>query len=274
MPAPLRSLLLIIPIAVALLSACERAEEPRAQVPDGDVVAVVNDVAITETEFQEFLALQRMNRPAENLPREQVLDEMISMELLRQAALERGLDRDPEILRQLERSRTNLMVGALLDQWLGNGHTDDELRAEYDRQLESLDRQEYKARHILLDTEADARTVIEALEEGADFEEMAREHSTGPSGPMGGDLGWFTADGMVPEFSNAVRLLEPGTYTKEPVQSDFGWHVILLEDMRMAEPPPFEVVRSRLEQILDNRMIQENIEDLRGRADIEIRQEP
>ncbi|OOG25949.1 peptidylprolyl isomerase [Thioalkalivibrio denitrificans] len=266
-----RRALFALLVVLALLGGCERAEEPRTQVSDADAVAVVNDVVITREEFEEFLALQRMSRPAEDLQREQVLDEMISLELLRQAAVERGLDRDPEILRQVERSKTNLMVGALLEDWLGPEYTEEQLRAEYDRQVRDIDREEFKARHILLDTEEDAEAVIRELEEGADFEAMAREHSTGPSGPMGGDLGWFTANQMVSEFSDAVRALEPGTFTREPVQSDFGWHVILLEDTRTAEPPPFEAVRSRLEEILDNRIIQENIEDLRQRADIEIR---
>lgn len=269
-----RSFCLTLPatlLALILLSACDRAESPQAAAPEGEVIAVVNGVAITDAEFQEFLALQRMNRPGENLQSDQVLDEMINMELLRQAAAERGLDRNPDILRQVERSRTNLMVGALIDEWLSQDYTEEQLRAEYDRQLEGLDRQEYKARHILLDTDADARAVIEALNAGGDFQELAREHSTGPSGPMGGDLGWFTADGMVPEFSQAVREMEPGTYTREPVQSEFGWHVILLEDTRVAEPPPFEVVRERVGQILDNRLMQERVEELRAKADIEKR---
>lgn len=266
-----RTILPALCLAILLLSACDRSEPPQAQPPAGDVVAMVNDVAITEAEFEEFLMLQRRSRPEDNLQREQVLDEMINMELLRQAAVAQGLDRDPEVLRQVERSRTNLMVGVLLDDWLGGGHSEEQLRAEYERQLEGLDRQEYKARHILLDTEDDAREVIEALDGGADFEELAREHSTGPSGPMGGDLGWFTADGMVPEFSEAVRALETGTYTRDPVHSDFGWHVILLEETRTAEPPPFEMVRDRVEQILDNRVIQDNIEALRSGAEIEIR---
>jgi peptidyl-prolyl cis-trans isomerase C len=271
MTSRLPHIILALFLAVALLTACDRAEEPRAQVPDGDVIAVVNGVAITGAEFQEFLSLQRMTRPDENLQPEQVLDEMVNLELLRQAAAERGLDRDPEIMRQVERSRTNLMVGALFEDWLGQDYTEEQLRAEYDRQIATLDRQEYKARHILLDSEADARDIIEALDAEADFEELARAHSTGPSGPMGGDLGWFTADGMVPAFSDAVRAMEPGSYSSQPVQSDFGWHVILLEDTRIAEPPPFESVRDRVQQILDNRIIQENIEDLRRQADIEIR---
>jgi peptidyl-prolyl cis-trans isomerase C len=271
MRTPFPLLLSAALLAMALLSGCERAEEPRTAIPEGEIVAVVNGVAITDADFQEFFTLQRMNRPTENLQAEQVLDEMVNMELLRQAAVEKGLDRDPDILRQVERSRTNLLVGALIDDWLSQEYTDEQLQAEYERQLEGLDRQEYKARHILLDTEEEAHAIIEALEQEGDFEELAREHSTGPSGPMGGDLGWFSADSMVPEFSDAVRAMEPGTYSSEPVQTDFGWHVILLEETRTAEPPPFEMVRARIAQILDNRVLQERVEALRQKAEIEIR---
>jgi len=256
-------------MAALLLTGCGRDDDPRAD-SNGTVVAMVNDQAITEADFQDFLNLQRMTRPGENLSPEEVLDEMINMELLRQAALERGLDKDPEILRQVERSRTNLIVGALIDTRMDQQYTDEQLRAEYERQVQAIEREEYKARHILLDSETEAREVIEALNAGGDFEDLAREHSTGPSGPMGGDLGWFTADSMVPPFSEAVRALDKGTYSSEPVQTEFGWHVILLEDTRRSEPPPFEAVRDRIGQILDNRALQEYIAELRAAAKVEI----
>ncbi|WP_018954559.1 peptidylprolyl isomerase [Thioalkalivibrio sulfidiphilus] len=257
-------------LAAALITGCGRGEAPQAQI-NGEAIAVVNGVAISEADFQDFLNLQRMTRPGESLLPDEVLDEMINMELLRQAALQQGLDKDPDIQRQVERARTNLMVGALIDRRLDQEYTEEQLRAEYDRQIQAIERTEYKARHILLDSEADAREVIVALEAGGDFQALAREHSTGPSGPMGGDLGWFTLDAMVPAFSQAVQAMEKGSYSSEPVQTEFGWHVILLEDTRSSEPPPFEAVRDRVAQILDNRALQDYIGDLRAAAKIEVK---
>jgi peptidyl-prolyl cis-trans isomerase C len=130
---------------------------------------------------------------------------------------------------------------------------------------------EYKASHILVNEEEQARKIIEQLNQGANFAELAREHSTDSSGKDGGDLGWFLPQQMVAPFGQAVGQLEKGSYTSEPVKTQFGWHVIKLEDSRQAEPPAFEEVMGRLEQMLQQRQIGEYIQALKDSADISIK---
>ena len=130
--------------------------------------------------------------------------------------------------------------------------------------------EEHHARHILLETEEAAREVIALLDGGADFAELAKERSTGPSGPKGGDLGYFTADQMVPEFSQAAAALEPGQHSAEPTKTQFGWHVIKLEDRRTSAPESLEEVEPQLRQQLARDVLETVLDGLRDGAEIEI----
>jgi peptidyl-prolyl cis-trans isomerase C len=133
--------------------------------------------------------------------------------------------------------------------------------------------QEYKASHILVETEEKAGEIIEKLNEGADFGELAKEHSKDTSATQGGDLGWFTPEVMVEPFSQAVTQLKEGEYTRQPVQTQFGWHVIRLEEVREATPPSIEEVRPQIVQRLQSQMISDYLEKLREQAEVEIRVE-
>ena len=145
-----------------------------------------------------------------------------------------------------------------------NPATDEEMQAMYDEQIGLAPPTEFKARHILVATQGEAAEIITQLDGGADFAELAKEKSTGPSGPSGGDLGWFPPERMVAEFSQAVQALEDGAYSKEPVQTQFGWHVILREESRDAAPPPFDSVRDALKQNVEGQKLQDYLESLRG----------
>ena len=140
----------------------------------------------------------------------------------------------------------------------------------YDEQFGNYTGTEYKASHILVKTEEEASALITELAEGADFAELAKEHSTGPTGPKGGDLGWFDADQMVPAFSEAVKGMEKGAYSKEPVNTQFGWHVILLQDTREAEPPTFEEVKPQLATQLQQQAVARYVAELRQNAKVEL----
>jgi peptidyl-prolyl cis-trans isomerase C len=147
--------------------------------------------------------------------------------------------------------------------------------ARYETFLEeNPPKQEIKARHILLENEEDAKAVIEALDGGADFAELAKERSTGPSGANGGDLGFFTADMMVADFSDAAFALEPGSYSAEPVQTQFGWHVILVEETREGAQPPLDEVREQLVAELQTQAVQEMLTELRAAAGVENLRDP
>ena len=134
---------------------------------------------------------------------------------------------------------------------------------------EQTGREEAHALHILLDTEDQAKAVIAELDKGGDFAALAKQHSTDPGGAEGGDLGWFSAEQMVPEFSQAAFALAPGTYSKEPVKSQFGWHVILLADKRTSEAPPFEQLRDQLASEMTRELINEKLKALRSGVEVE-----
>ncbi|MGD2112724.1 MAG: peptidylprolyl isomerase, partial [Gammaproteobacteria bacterium] len=142
----------------------------------------------------------------------------------------------------------------------------------YDTQV-GVPGKEYKARHILVETEDEAKDIITRLDDGVDFSELAKEKSTGPSGPSGGELGWFGAGQMVKPFADAAAAMEKGTYSKTPVQTEFGWHVIMLDDMRDSTPPPFDDVKERLKVLLTNQNLQQHISELRESASIDLKTE-
>jgi peptidyl-prolyl cis-trans isomerase C len=149
--------------------------------------------------------------------------------------------------------------------------TDDSLRTRYEEYLAANPPvSEQRARHILVANEDEAREVIVKLDGGADFAELAKEISTGPSGERGGDLGYFTAEQMVPEFSTAASALEPGQYSKDPVQTQFGWHVIMLEDRRDVAPASFEEMEPQLRQDFTRENVEIVLKELRDKATVEI----
>jgi len=200
--------------------------------------------------------------------REQFRNEVADLYLLAEEAEAAGLDKDPEVAAQIKLQRMSTLASALAGNYLEeNPPTEVELRAEYNAQVAGYQPQQYKARHILVETEDEASAVIAELDGGADFAELAKEKSTGPSGPNGGDLGWFPPDSMVKPFSDAVVALEDGNYTSEPVQTQFGWHVILREDSRETEAPSFEEVKDRLAPVVEQKKLQAYLDGLRSSND-------
>ena len=152
-----------------------------------------------------------------------------------------------------------------------DGMTDADVRARYDQEVAATPpEKEVKARHILVDSEEQAKAVIGELDEGKDFIELAKEKSTGPSGPQGGDLGYFGRGRMVPEFEEAAFALEPGTYTKEPVKSQFGWHIIKVDDVRDVAPPPFEQVADQIRRVLLQERYLALVTEAREAANVEV----
>lgn len=196
---------------------------------------------------------------------EQVRSQLTDIYLLSDQPRAAELREGPRLKAQIELQTRAMLAQAVATEFVANNQaTEEEMQALYARQVEGSSPMEFKARHILLKTQGEAVDVIAQLEDGADFVELAKEKSTGPTGPSGGDLGWFPPDRMVSEFSEAVQALEDGAYSKAPVQTQFGWHVILREDSRESVPPPFESVRDSLKQQIEARKLQEYIESLRS----------
>jgi peptidyl-prolyl cis-trans isomerase C len=232
------------------------------------VVATVNGEPVTQSEVEGYLA--QHNLPPQE--RERAVGEVIARELVYQDAVAKQLAAKPEVKQRLEELRRQVLLGAALQEALrANPVTEEALRKAYEEGVAQFDATEYKARHILLEKEAEAKAVIDQLEKGADFAKLAAEKSTDPAGRNGGDLGWFSPQQMVPPFSKALATLDKGKYTKQPVQTDFGWHVILLEDTRKAEPPALELVREKLAESLRQQHVAEYVQGLREKAKVEIK---
>jgi peptidyl-prolyl cis-trans isomerase C len=201
-----------------------------------------------------------------------VLNELISLELMRQESVSKGLNALPMVVAALDQQERTALAGAAIKDFMNSNPVSDEAAQElYDAQV-GKSAKEFNARHILVETEDEAKAVIAQLDKGSDFSELAKEKSTGPSGSSGGKLGWFGAGQMVAPFSEAAAKLNKGEYTKEPVQTQFGWHVIILDDTRESTPPPFEDVKDRLKMLLANQQLQQHVEELKNSATIEIKE--
>ena len=231
-------------------------------------VADVNGTAITQADIDAYAKQRQQLRPGK-VSAEQLKNEVIGKVLVYQDAVSKGLDKDPVLLDRIERLRREIIVSDALDVY-ANEHpvSDEEMQRVYDEAVAQTAGNEYKARHILVESEDDAKAIIVELDGGADFAELAKSKSTGPSGKQGGDLGWFRAGTMVKPFSDATAKMEKGSYTKTPVKTQFGWHVILLEDVRPLTPPPLDDVRPQLKQQLEQIKLQAYVEELREKATI------
>ncbi len=265
--------LLLVLISVGFIFGCkgEKASESSDSmvVDNSGEFAKINDEVITNNEFQAYAKAKRASQPEANFSDKVIADELIATELLRQEAVNAGIADRPEIIEQIKRQESNILINTLMTEKFADlSFTEEELKAEYDRLLNLSDFNEYKARHILLQTEEDANAVIEELKAGANFEELAKAKSQGPSAPNGGDLGWFKAETMVPAFAQAVREMEKGVYSSAPVNTRFGWHVILLEDKRTTEQPKFEDVKQNIQQNLTRQTVEEYVDDLEANATI------
>lgn len=236
------------------------------------VVATVNGKPITQRTVDEYVKMRNSRQPNAPASQEQVVNELVNSELLYQQALKEKLEKKPDIRHAIELQRKNVLITAALREYLEKHPISEaELKKEYDKRVAASNVEEYKARHILTKTEAEAKDIIAQLNKGADFAKLAKEKSIGPSAKQGGDLGWFTVDRMVPEFSAAVAKLKKGEYTKEPVKTQFGWHVIQLEDERKMEPPSFDQVKGQLANMLRNQQVHTYINELRNKAKIDIK---
>ncbi len=236
---------------------------------DSGEYAKVNDVVISKNDFEQFSKAKRATQPEANFSDTEILDELVATELLRQEAVKQGIDNRPEIIEQIKRQESNILINTLITEKFGDlSFSEEELKAEYDRLISLNDTNEYKARHILLQTEDDAKAIIEELKGGADFIELAKQKSQGPSAPNGGDLGWFKSNTMVPPFAEAVQTMDKGAYSTSPVNTRFGWHVILLEDKRTSEQPAFDDVKVEIQRALTRKTIEDYVDELQSNASI------
>ncbi|MDF1794469.1 MAG: peptidylprolyl isomerase [Thalassobaculaceae bacterium] len=248
---------------------------PADATPSVELSTVVARVGDEEVTLGELMAM-RSQLPAQyqQVPLEAIYEPMLNRAidqiLITKAARASGVADQDEVKAKIKEAADQVIAEAYLTQTIASEVTEEALRKRYDEAVGGQSgEEEAKARHILLESEDGAREVIAALDDGADFAKLAEQKSTGPSAAQGGDLGWFKAGQMVPEFSEAAFALEPGAYTKDPVKSQFGWHVILLEEKRVADAPAFEQMHDQLTAEMTRELIQARLEKLRGESKVE-----
>jgi len=235
-------------------------------------IAIVNGKAVPKARA-EALAQQvaRSGRPVTPELEGQIKDEVIAREIFMQEAQKLGLDATEDFKTQIELARQTILIRELFaDFQKKNPVTDEEIKAEYDKFAAANGGKEYKARHILVEKESEAKDIIARLKKGAKFEDIAKKQSKDPgSGAKGGDLDWANPGSYVKEFTEALIKLNKGQTTDAPVQSQFGWHVIRLDDVRQAQLPKIDEVKPQIAQQLQQQRLAKFQEDLRAKAKVE-----
>jgi peptidyl-prolyl cis-trans isomerase C len=259
------------PLSLRLAKLAAVALLPIASAALAQNAAVVNNKPIPKQRVDDFVAaLTAQGRPDTPELRAAVREELIARELFVQEAEKKGLPRNADVQRQLDNARQDILIRALIrDHLKANPIKDDEVKAEYDKVRQQAGDKEYRARHILVEKEDEAKQIIEQLKKGAKFEDLAKKSKDTGSAQSGGDLDWNTPQTFVKEFSEAMVKLEKGKTTETPVKSQFGYHVIRLEDVREAKAPPLEQVRPQIQQELERHRVQALQQSLRTKAKIQ-----
>ena len=235
-------------------------------------IATVNGVGIPKERADALRQqVERSGRPAPPDLDNRIKEELIAREVFQQEARKRGLDNSDDYKQQLDDARQMLLIRELFaDYQKNNPVTDAEIKAEYDKLAAANTGKEYKASHILVPTEDEAKAIIAKLKKGAKFEDIAKKQSKDPgSGARGGDLGWANPSSYVPEFTDALVHLDKGKLTQTPVKTQYGWHIIRLDDVRDAQFPKLEDVKPQIEQQLQQQKLMAFQKELREKAKVE-----
>jgi len=237
-----------------------------------DTVAKVNGKAIPQAYADTMMAEQTAKgAPDSQELRDAVREELVRREILFQAAKKKGLDKKPDVQTQIELAKQAVVLRAYLQDFVNtNQVTDADVKKAYDDMKARLGDTEYKVSHILVDDEAKAKALIAKIEAGEKFEDVAKAESTDPgSKERGGDLGWSSPGMYVPAFSEAMTSLKKGEMTKTPVHSNFGWHIIRVEDTRKLDAPEFDKIAPQIKQRLQSQKLEQHITELRQAAKVE-----
>jgi peptidyl-prolyl cis-trans isomerase C len=233
--------------------------------------ATVNGKALPKARADALIAGQAaQGQPDSPELRKAVTEELVRREILTQESVKKGFDKKPEIQGQIDLARQGVLIGAYLNDYVKTHPiSEEQIKKEYTEITAKLGNKEYKARHVLVETEDQAKAIIAKLKKGEKIEDLAKESKDPGSKDRGGDLGWANPASFVPPFSAAMTKLEKGKFTETPVKSDFGWHVIQLDDVRELKLPPMEEAKGQIAQQLQQRMVQKHIDELRAKAKVE-----
>ena len=266
-------------ISLLVLSACNSDQQTKSSTPAAKeaVEATVNGIAISKSRV-DLIAKQSADAGQPDSPdvRKSIIDQLIIQTLVVDEAIKKGLDKSQEVREQIDLMRQSALADAYVQDFIkANSVSDEMLKTEYER-IKGTIGDEYRARHILVKTDAEARAIIAELQKDpASFAKLAQEKSSDTaSKAKGGDLGWFDPRRMAPEFGAAVKSLEKGKFTDEPVVTSFGYHVILQEDSRPIEPPALEGIKTGLTQQIQQQNLMKHLDDLKAKAKIEMSKEP
>jgi peptidyl-prolyl cis-trans isomerase C len=252
--------------AAILLSSSALAEESK-------VIVEVDNFNLNTLHFAYFAAKQTPDGEPSAEQQIKLLNELVNTFILSNSAEGKALAQEPDLAAAIDVSRARLITQALIENTLENSPvTNDEIKAIYDEQYAGKTKQEFKARHILVKTEDEAKALIKQLNDGADFAQLAKEHSTGPSSSAGGDLGWFEKDMMVKPFADAVASMSNGTHSSSPVNTQFGWHIILREDAKDLGAVELAQVKDDIISSLRTQKLRALINKLRENAKVEVKQ--
>ena len=265
------SRLALLVLLLAGLVACQ--PKTSAVTDNSPAIATVNGAPISLNFYDFYIKGITGGKAPADLTAEQrglALDNLIRAQLVAERAVKEGVDKSGDAAYMLQLARLNVLEQAVQERYLKDRQpSDQELRAEYEAQLSAMPKTEYHARHILVATEPFAQKIVDRLDKGEKFDVVAKAESMDSSKNNGGDLGWFTANRMVPQFAAAVMTLKPNEYTHKPVETQYGWHVIQLIETREVTAPPFDQVRQRLVQVVQAKKFKQYTDELLRDAKVE-----
>jgi peptidyl-prolyl cis-trans isomerase C len=271
---PVIALVAALIVAVPVLAQAQKKAAPAQGAPADPVIARVNGEELHRSDF--VAVLQTLPPQARQLPIEQiyprVLNEMVVNKMAAQAGRKAKLAEDPEVKRRIQQAQDQIIADTYVGRYVRANVDDAKVKVRYDTYIKTLKpAEQVNARHILVKTEDEAKAIIAELKNGTDFATLAKDKSTDQdSKAAGGDLGWFTKEEMVPAFADAAFKLQKGQFTETPVKTDFGYHVIKLEDRRQAPPPTFEEAKPQVTQLLERDLVTQKLKELQNSTKIEM----
>lgn len=255
-------------LATSIISFAMLATPFTSSAEEDVVIAVVNGNKIMKSSLDGYMKILKKAGKADQ---QAAIDDLVATEIALQEARKAGILERPEVKKTISDFTRNVLLKTWTKDKVDSFTiSDEEIKKAYDERVTQLASKEFNARHILVKTEDEAKALIKELNDGADFEKLAKEKSTGPSGSNGGSLGWFKAKTMVPAFANAVKTMKKGEVSKEPVKTQFGFHVIKLEDSRDAKLPTLDSLKPQLKRVISQKKMLAYMLEIKKGADITI----
>ncbi len=259
------------PAATATTTAAPAASTEAKPAGTDEIVAIVNGVDIKRDTLNTLMDMAKRSGAGDQVDEKTMLEDLVVTELARQEANKSGLAEREDVQEKLNNFKDKLVLNTWMQEKAAALNiSDDEVKAAYDKATAQMSKSEYKARHILVKTKDEAKAVLDELKAGKDFADLAKAKSTDTSAQMGGDLGWFKTDSMVKPFAEAVAAMEPGQTSTEPVETQFGWHVIKLEEKRDVKLPELENMKPQLKRQIEQEKMMAYMKDLRAKADVKV----